>query len=45
VSVGGRGDRARSRGGVRARSLLGGERFLSRSKRDESGERGRAKGR
>jgi hypothetical protein len=45
VSFEGAGDRARSRGGVLARSLLGGERFLSRSNLEESGERGRAEGR
>lgn len=45
MSLAGGGDRARSRGGVLARSLLRGERFLSRSNREESGERGRAEGR
>jgi hypothetical protein len=45
VSLAGGGDLARSRGGVRALSLLKGERRRSRSKRSGSGERGRAEGR
>jgi hypothetical protein len=47
VSLAGGGDLARSRGGVRALSLLKGERRRSRSKRSCSGEgeRGRAEGR